>query len=137
MHTYNSTAIRAGIWFLVCMCEFVIASLANRPDDGKALSYTHISPFTCTSSHAHTFYPAKAQIHRYVCVAFYHCPYLWECHSECVCKFIANQSAWQSRCELCFSFCSQTAIAVQTLESVHFVQRNFKNRFRFLCFYSV
>lgn len=47
----------------------------------EKLSHIHTYVrITYTISHAHTFYPAKAQIHRYVCVAFYHCPYLWECH---------------------------------------------------------
>lgn len=81
MHTYKSTAVRAGMVSTVMwVCVFYCASFANRPDDGKAFSYTHIRPITYTSSHVHTFYSAKAQIHRYVCVAFYHCPYLWKCH---------------------------------------------------------
>lgn len=81
IHTKVQPSEREYGFGCVCECVFVIASLANRPDDGKALSYTHIRPYYIHKlTHTHTFYPAKAQIHRYVCVAFYHCPYLWECH---------------------------------------------------------
>lgn len=66
-----------------------------------------------------------------VCFALYHHPCLHE-RALWVCALNSqNTSAWQSPCEKFYSFCSQTAIAVQTLKIVHFVERVHEKRFRF------
>lgn len=108
-------------WFSIYVIVFVIASLAN-PPDGKAFMYVR----SLTRSHTHTHTIPKSYVLPLSSLSlFVRMPF------RCVCKFIANQKAWQLPCEKCFPLCSQTAIAVQTLQTVHCVQRNFKNRFRF------
>lgn len=124
IHTYTlSSALHLSGNGCDCVCVYVLShkSLANPLSTRWWKSffphaYTHTQPSNVTV---------------YSC--YYHCPYLvgYQC-MRWICK---TQVLGNRRAKKFFSFYSQTAIAVQTVKIVHFIQRVFHSKKKiFFCF---